>query len=134
MKNGRMQAKDITSLAFLQAVVVCGIERERLWANRWDVTAVLAGYPECIKSTPRVYPELPVKVVLAKAKALISAGIIDGCACGCRGDWELMPETAEVLGLVKHPGPVEFWTLPESVPKLIRRRDGQRTLTAASPP
>lgn len=116
-----MQAKDITTLAFLQAIVVCGIERESSWATRWDVAAVLTGHLEHIGAAPYRYPDLPEKVVMAKAKTLIASSVIDGCACGCRGDWRLTAETAETLGLVKSRGPVSFWTLPESVPKLIHR-------------
>lgn len=32
-------------------------------------------------------PNFPSKVVLAKLRALKKRGIIDGCDCGCRGDW-----------------------------------------------
>ena len=31
----------------------------------------------------------PRKVILAKMRALLRRGLIDGCACGCRGDFEL---------------------------------------------
>lgn len=34
----------------------------------------------------------PPKVALAKMASLIRRGLIDGCACGCRGDFR-MPDT-----------------------------------------
>lgn len=45
------------------------------WANRFDV-ADLLGAPE--------------KVVLAKARRLIRRGLMDGCVCGCRGDFMVL--------------------------------------------
>ena len=41
--------------------------------------------------TSELIPELgaPEKVVRAKARKLIRRGIIDGCACGCRGDFSV---------------------------------------------
>jgi hypothetical protein len=32
----------------------------------------------------------PPKVLLAKLKAMIKKGLISGCVCGCRGDFELL--------------------------------------------
>ena len=34
------------------------------------------------------YLNLPWKLVLSKARKMISKGQITGCACGCRGDWQ----------------------------------------------
>lgn len=45
------------------------------WANRWDIAKALGNLPE--------------KVVLAKLRGLVKRGMITGCACGCRGDFEL---------------------------------------------
>lgn len=39
-----------------------------------------------------VLPEYPEKVVLAKARKLIRRGVLEGCACGCRGDWRARDE------------------------------------------
>lgn len=143
MKNGRMQAKDITTLAFVQAVVIVGARTRCRMTSRWNVRSVLAGHPEHVDdyTVPHEYPGLPDKVVLAKARQLLKASIIDGCPCGCRGDYDLMPDVADALGLVAMPdigggwhAPYGIWVPPEAVPKLVRRRDGQRALTAASPP
>lgn len=87
-----MKAADITDEQFLAAVD----EAIRLahagpspWstASRRDVTAVLAGHPEDIGGTPVDYPDMPAKVVLAKARKLIRRKVLDGCECGCRGNW-----------------------------------------------
>lgn len=61
-------------------------------ATLWDVTAVLAGHPELV-GTDKVcepFPNLPPKVVLAKAKRLVRRKLIDGCTCGCRGNFEVI--------------------------------------------
>jgi hypothetical protein len=34
-------------------------------------------------------PTTPEKVALAKMRALIRRGLVDGCACGCRGDFTI---------------------------------------------
>jgi hypothetical protein len=33
--------------------------------------------------------QIPVKVLTAKLRRLKRRGIVDGCPCGCRGDWHL---------------------------------------------
>jgi hypothetical protein len=101
-----MKASDILDEVFVKSVTEA-IRRRNLrsptpghvWttATRWDVTAVLAGHPELVGSgeAHRDFPGLPPKVVLAKAKKLLRRGVIDGCACGCRGDFEVLPPKAE---------------------------------------
>lgn len=39
--------------------------------------------------------ETPDKLVHAKMRKLISKGLIDGCPCGCRGDFELTEKGLE---------------------------------------
>jgi hypothetical protein len=45
------------------------------------------------RSVANAMPNLPVegrsKLVLAKMRSLIKKGLVSGCACGCRGDFEL---------------------------------------------
>jgi hypothetical protein len=38
-------------------------------------------------------PQYPRKVIMAKCRSLIRRGLLTGCTCGCRGDFEL-PEYA----------------------------------------
>jgi len=35
----------------------------------------------------RALSEFPPKVVLAKLRSMVKRGVLDGCACGCRGDF-----------------------------------------------
>jgi hypothetical protein len=88
-----MKAADIADDAFLDAideVVRLRSEPGNPWtigASRWDIAAVLAGHPEDVGGSPADYPDLPPKVVLAKADRLARSGKVDGCCCGCRGDF-----------------------------------------------
>lgn len=93
-----MQAKDIPDIEMLRAVERCGraggVSDEPLlqqlpdgtvtdkshyghssWAMVWDIELQ--------------FPAVPEKVVGAKLKTLMRRGLIDGCDCGCRGDWHL---------------------------------------------
>lgn len=54
----------------------------RRWAVTWDLQGALA--------------EFPPKVVMAKLKQLKRRGLIDGCDCGCRGDWHLIDPIARI--------------------------------------
>jgi hypothetical protein len=68
-----MQAKDIADEAFLDAVRQA--DAKHGCVTYWHVAELL---------------EAPEKVVLAKARRLISRGLLDGCTCGCRGDFEVL--------------------------------------------
>ena len=46
-------------------------------------------HPMTIWSLAHSFPELPWESVLAKARNLILRGVIEGCGCGCRGDFRL---------------------------------------------
>ncbi len=43
----------------------------------------------------------PEKLIRAKMGMLIRRGLVSGCVCGCRGDFELTPKGALVLEEVK---------------------------------
>lgn len=73
----RMQCKDIPADAFLDAVRSSCAETGT--ANRADVAAHLENY---------IGP-VPWNLFLAKARQLIRAGKLDGCACGCAGDFRV---------------------------------------------
>lgn len=100
MKHGKPQAKDIRDEDALAAIIDCmdhpGIPALDFghyvhpavgpWhgpANIWDLEDRL-GFPR--------------KVVLAKMKALERRGLIDGCCCGCRGDFELTESGKALIG------------------------------------
>jgi hypothetical protein len=96
-----VQAKDIPEDAFLTAIDTVmdlrdewGCPCRNSGASLSDITAVLAGHPEHVASMWVDYPDMPWKVVLAKAKSLIRRGLVDGCACGCRGDFTRVEEVS----------------------------------------
>lgn len=33
--------------------------------------------------------DTPVKLQLSKMRSLLRRGLVSGCGCGCRGDWEI---------------------------------------------
>jgi hypothetical protein len=70
--SSRPQAKDIPDQRILALL------HPTTWTTWW----VLAD---------EHFPEFPPKVVLAKLRQLYKRGLIDGCPCGCRGDWVLQP-------------------------------------------
>jgi hypothetical protein len=82
MKGCCFQAKDISDFAFFNALdAECTRKRLELdtpspWVFTWELerSPWLAG--------------LPLKVIVAKAASLIRRGLLDGCTCGCRGDFE----------------------------------------------
>jgi hypothetical protein len=95
VKLAQVKAADISDGSFLDAVRT--VHRER-WGNNpqwigasiWDIAAVLDGHPEWCggaEATDGVSVQIPEKIVRAKAKRLVRRGLIDGCACGCRGDF-----------------------------------------------
>lgn len=64
-----IQAKDVPDAAILAVVAA----RHPSWAHQWDMQ--------------EAHPGIPPKVLLAKCRSLIKRGVIDGCPCGCRGDF-----------------------------------------------
>jgi hypothetical protein len=79
-----MQCKDIADVPILRLLADLPPYpggQARIWGN-WifddeaDVRRVMpAGVPD--------------KLVLAKMRQLIRRGVVDGCPCGCRGDFEI---------------------------------------------
>jgi hypothetical protein len=92
-----VQCKDIPDLVFLAAIDTVIQERTDpgyvipSWASRWDVATVLAGRPDLVGTgyATQDWPGIPPKLLLAKAKRLVLRHLIDGCFCGCRGDFEI---------------------------------------------
>lgn len=109
MTTGKPQAKDIPDLLMLRVVrslsraegvaypdddhenCYTNPNRDEAWTMVWDVEDSMALH----------MPEVPDKVVRAKLATLADRGLLDGCDCGCRGDWYCTPE-----GLALDPQPV----------------------------
>lgn len=65
-----MQAKDIPENGILTLVAST---HTNIGTSLWDVQAAMSDFP--------------AKVVQAKLRSLVKRGILQGCACGCRGDF-----------------------------------------------
>lgn len=88
----RIKAADIPDETLLR--VVDHIQREAgMWALVFDIHAVIE---DC---------GIPWKVVNAKLAKLIKRGLLDGCTCGCRGDFELTDRGCEEIGVDPLPEP-----------------------------
>lgn len=71
-----MQVKDIATGPLL---IFVGLKQRELggrWVCTWDFEGTM-------------YADLPDRLFRAKMKNLIKHGLIDGCACGCRGDYQI---------------------------------------------
>jgi len=67
-----IQAKLITDEQMIEAIKAVQVEQGFNWANRFRVAEKLG---------------MPEKVTLAKFRSMKRRGILDGCECGCRGDF-----------------------------------------------
>ena len=80
-----MQCKDIPDIPILIFLA----QRPDEWHN-W--------YFGDEKDVHRCMPAgIPEKLVLAKMRQLIKRGLVDGCDCGCRGDFEISQKGKEFL-------------------------------------
>lgn len=83
--GAKPKASDIADRDILDIV-------ERLCRERgcWAMTGdVVDAYPE----------PLPWKVVAAKLSRCLKRGLVTGCDCGCRGDWELTSKGRALAGI-----------------------------------
>lgn len=46
---------------------------------------------------PAFPPDTPEKLVLSKMRKLMRRGLIDGCPCGCRGDYRILPKGLDAV-------------------------------------
>lgn len=69
----KMQCKDISDEVFLGLVARLQSRNGR-WVMRHEIEELT---------------EWPWKIIIAKARKLILRGLLDGCYCGCRGDFEI---------------------------------------------
>jgi hypothetical protein len=93
-----MQCKDIPTLPILAFLK----RHEGRWCN-WSgleeaqTTEMWDWYARSVRNA--MPNHVPDKLILAKMRMLISKGLVDGCACGCRGDFELTERGKQVLVL-----------------------------------
>lgn len=74
-----MQAKDIPEQPIIDMLTA-----NHEWHTRFRTV------PQHMPCILDAFPEgTPEKVAMAKLKSMIKRGIIDGCTCGCRGDFHI---------------------------------------------
>ncbi len=86
-----MQAKDIPDRPILEFLARPEIV-DSIGANWLDLGGDIGkDYPEIMARSVRhaMPPDVPGKLVLAKMRQLIHRGVVDGCGCGCRGDFSI---------------------------------------------
>lgn len=89
-----MKTSDISDEEILKAVFVA-CEKHNMWTN----TTIVA----------ESFPEFPFKIVASKLSRVMQRGLVTGCDCGCRGDWELTTKGYELIGVEPwRPNPLEY--------------------------
>lgn len=84
MKNNKLQTKDIDKLPVLKFLGNLG---------KWATI-----HPGFDNSVLQAMPaDISPKLAASVMRTLIANGLVDGCACGCRGDFELTEKGKEVL-------------------------------------
>lgn len=83
-----MQCKDIPDQLVLEWLDKN--TNQHKWATHWGVP----GMPTVRDCIPEGTPE---KLHLAKMRQLIKRGLVEGCGCGCRGDFYLSEKGKEYL-------------------------------------
>lgn len=96
MKKARPQAKDIPDADVLAAL---DPEPNPRWMTHWprpagtDPAEAINGraqpWPWSICTAVPSLAAFPEKVMRSKLASMMRRGLIDGCDCGCRGDWML---------------------------------------------
>ena len=82
-----MQCKDIPDIPILKFIKSLGKHFAFLFENF-----------DCEQSVLRAMPKgVSYRLAIAKMRMLIRRGLIDGCTCGCRGDYELTEKGRKLL-------------------------------------
>jgi hypothetical protein len=75
------------------------LAKQDRWVMRYPV-----GKDSQFRSITEVMPpEAPEKLQLAKMDALILRKLVDGCTCGCRGDFEITDKGRALLAQCQQP-------------------------------
>lgn len=85
-----MQCKDIPDKPILELLNTF----HGVWAT-W-----FPGEYGAMKSILPAFPQdCPDKLVIAKMSRLIDRGLVDGCGCGCRGDYVITEKGRNMIGV-----------------------------------
>lgn len=94
-----MKWSDLPEIDVLRAVEQAGRAEPRylrdgvlaaLWPGKVDAE-IGHGEWAMIWHVETFFPGVPSKLLRAKLRRLMARGLVDGCDCGCRGDWHLTP-------------------------------------------
>lgn len=66
------------------------LSRQKVWATHGEGHSM----PTVRDAMP---PETPLKLQISKMRNLLKRGLVRGCGCGCRGDWEITPFGRQAL-------------------------------------
>ena len=77
LRKDRLQCKHISTIAILEFLA----NNEGKWCT-W-----FGGFPNSIQNA--IGTGFPDRLVLAKMSKLVRKGLVSGCGCGCRGDFEI---------------------------------------------
>lgn len=77
-----MQTKDIPEGPILQYLA----DRQGQWSFLWS---------EMVEAMPL---GTPAKLILSKMRNLHKRGLVGGCTCGCRGDFEITDKGLALIG------------------------------------
>lgn len=83
----QLQCKDIPDRPILEFLARLDGEWANWFALEGDLRSVHLAMPDGI----------PGKLVLAKMRTLMHRGLVDGCGCGCRGDFVITEKGREWL-------------------------------------
>jgi len=87
-----VKTKDISDKAVLEYLAQFQGKWTSLWyGNLSDVNDVYYAMPK----------DTPPKVALSKMKRLHARGLVGGCPCGCRGDFEITDKGLAFIGQVR---------------------------------
>lgn len=82
-----MQCKDIPDRPILEFLDALNGEWAHWLGDEFD-KSVTHAFPDEVKGT---------KLVIAKMRQLIRRGLVDGCPCGCRGDFVITDKGRSLL-------------------------------------
>jgi hypothetical protein len=89
-----VQAKHVPELAILQAMAR---HADGKWWTHWPYNMDDPGDPWSLLTAVPELAAFPDRVLRAKLGTLVRRGLLDGCDCGCRGDWVILPKGREAL-------------------------------------
>lgn len=90
MTETKLQCKDIPDLPILRFIA----SHNGDWCNLFDTEGAAGSEKSVFHAMP---DDTPWKLGLAKMRMLLRRGLVDGCGCGCRGDFFLTDKGREFL-------------------------------------